>query len=228
LSTLYDPTDWQAGTTPFSQGNMNKIEQGIRQAVPVGFIGQWPLPDPPPGWLLCDGSEVSRATYPELWDWVNSNGLVAAGLYGNGNGATTFSLPDGRGRFPRSPSSGLGGAIGGAADHAHTNPTTGSAGSHSHTNSATSPSGGHSHTNSNTGGGIDDFIVDLVVDTNGDGSIASIRKHHHSLSNTGSVAAHSHAVPPTSTQAAHQHAQGATTTQDNLPPYLELWMIVAT
>jgi Phage Tail Collar Domain len=50
---------------------MNKIEAGNRASAPVGFIGQWPLPDPPVGWLLCDGSEVSRATYADLWAWVS-------------------------------------------------------------------------------------------------------------------------------------------------------------
>lgn len=48
----------------------------------------------PPGYLLCDGSEVSRTTYPNLW-------LALQGVWGTGDGVNTFHLPDMRGRFPR-------------------------------------------------------------------------------------------------------------------------------
>ncbi len=44
-------------------------------------------------WLLCDGSEVSRLTYPDLFD-------VIGVTYGSGNGTDTFNLPDFRARFP--------------------------------------------------------------------------------------------------------------------------------
>lgn len=43
------------------------------------------------GYLLCDGSEVSRATYAGLFAALGTR-------YGDGNGTTTFNLPDGRGR----------------------------------------------------------------------------------------------------------------------------------
>lgn len=46
---------------------------------------------PPDGWLICDGSAVSRATYARLF-------AVIGTTFGSGNGTTTFSLPDGRGR----------------------------------------------------------------------------------------------------------------------------------
>lgn len=47
----------------------------------------------PDGWLLCDGSAVSRTTYSDLF------GLVGT-TYGAGDGSTTFNLPDLRGRLP--------------------------------------------------------------------------------------------------------------------------------
>jgi len=48
----------------------------------------------PFGWLLCDGTAVSRSTYSDLY-----NAILYA--YGNGNGTTTFNLPDCRGLFLR-------------------------------------------------------------------------------------------------------------------------------
>lgn len=48
----------------------------------------------PSGFLLCDGSPVSRSTYSGLFTIIGTN-------HGQGNGTTTFNLPDYRGRFLR-------------------------------------------------------------------------------------------------------------------------------
>lgn len=48
--------------------------------------------NPQPGWLVCDGAAVSRATYANLFRDI---GVV----WGPGDGTTTFNLPDFRGRF---------------------------------------------------------------------------------------------------------------------------------
>lgn len=45
----------------------------------------------PSGWLVCDGSEVSRSTYSTLFGIIGTT-------YGVGDGSTTFNLPDLRGR----------------------------------------------------------------------------------------------------------------------------------
>lgn len=55
------------------------------------------------GWLLCDGSAVSRSTYAALFSAIG----VA---YGSGDGSTTFNVPDAKGRFLR-----------GLADYANVN-----------------------------------------------------------------------------------------------------------
>lgn len=47
----------------------------------------------PTGWLLCDGTAVSRATYAALFAAISTS-------YGSGDGSTTFNLPDLRGRSP--------------------------------------------------------------------------------------------------------------------------------
>lgn len=41
----------------------------------------------PSGWLLCDGSAISRTTYADLFAVIGTN-------FGAGNGSTTFNLPD--------------------------------------------------------------------------------------------------------------------------------------
>jgi microcystin-dependent protein len=47
---------------------------------------------PPSGWLLCDGSAISRTTYSALFDIIGTT-------YGTGDGVNTFNIPDLRGRF---------------------------------------------------------------------------------------------------------------------------------
>jgi hypothetical protein len=47
----------------------------------------------PSGFLLCDGTAVSRTTYAALFAIIGT-------ASGAGDGSTTFNLPDMRGRFP--------------------------------------------------------------------------------------------------------------------------------
>lgn len=48
----------------------------------------------PSGWLLADGTAVSRTTYADLFDVVGTN-------FGCGDGSTTFNLPNLIEKFPR-------------------------------------------------------------------------------------------------------------------------------
>lgn len=61
---------------------------------PVGTIITTALTAAPKGYLECDGSEVSRTTHARLFGELGV-------IYGNGDGSTTFNLPDYRGRFLR-------------------------------------------------------------------------------------------------------------------------------
>jgi len=61
--------------------------------LPVGSIQAFAGANAPTGWLLCDGSAVSRGDYSDLFSTIGTS-------YGSGNGATTFNLPDLRGRVP--------------------------------------------------------------------------------------------------------------------------------
>lgn len=60
--------------------------------IPPGLISPFAGSSAPAGWLLCNGSAVSRTTYAELFAAIGAS-------YGAGDGATTFNLPDCRGRF---------------------------------------------------------------------------------------------------------------------------------
>jgi microcystin-dependent protein len=59
---------------------------------------------PPGGYLFCDGSAVSRTTYANLY-------AAIGGTWGNGDGSTTFNVPDMRRRVPMG-SGGSGPSIG--------------------------------------------------------------------------------------------------------------------
>jgi len=63
----------------------------------VGSIILWPGLDAPEGWLLCEGDEVSRDDYPELYQAIGTT-------YGSASG-TTFTLPNLLERFPLGVSS---------------------------------------------------------------------------------------------------------------------------
>lgn len=64
---------------------------GASVASPTGAIFAYGGATAPTGWLICDGSPVSRTTYSLLF-------AVIGTLYGAGDGSTTFNLPDLRGR----------------------------------------------------------------------------------------------------------------------------------
>lgn len=55
--------------------------------VPVGTVIWNSANSNPNGFLLCDGSAVSRTVYPDLFDAIGT-------LYGSGDGSTTFNLPN--------------------------------------------------------------------------------------------------------------------------------------
>ena len=62
--------------------------------VPVGTIMLYAGNSIPTGWILCDGSAISRSTYSTLFTALGTS-------WGQGDNSTTFNLPDMRGRFAR-------------------------------------------------------------------------------------------------------------------------------
>lgn len=64
---------------------------------PTGDIEPTIRTTPKPDTLLLQGQTLQRADYPVLWQWIVDQNLAPA-VFGNGNGSTTFVLPDLRGR----------------------------------------------------------------------------------------------------------------------------------
>lgn len=94
--TLYYDTD----------ANQLELDNGtawvaLTNLVPVATIQAYGGTVAPGGWLLCDGSQVSRTTYANLY-------AIVGNAFGVGDGSTTFNLPDLRGRFLRGIDNGAG------------------------------------------------------------------------------------------------------------------------
>ena len=81
------------GVTPPAGDNSKKIAntefiQALANIlVPTGCVQAYAGNTTPQGWLLCDGSAVSRTDYAALF-------AVIGTTYGAGNGSTTFNLPN--------------------------------------------------------------------------------------------------------------------------------------
>lgn len=134
--------------------------------VPAGFTGHTAAASPPRGWLIADGRAVSRIQYPALFAAIGT-------IHGNGDGSTTFNLPNLCGVVTRGMDNGRGldparslGSYQGDLFASHAHSATVSimgAGEHSHNVSgSTSITGEHVHTidrirgNANGGGYIED------------------------------------------------------------------------
>ncbi|WP_049777030.1 tail fiber protein [Paludibacter propionicigenes] len=76
------------GTTRYQLDQQNSISGEIKI-----WAGTTTATTLPAGWLVCDGSAISRTTYANLF-------LVLGTTYGAGDGSTTFNLPNLKGRVP--------------------------------------------------------------------------------------------------------------------------------
>lgn len=82
-------------TAPISTANtmVATTEFVMNNGTPSGALMMWPTSTAPAGWLLCNGSAISRTTYATLFSIIGTT-------FGLGNGSTTFNLPDYRDRMP--------------------------------------------------------------------------------------------------------------------------------
>jgi len=166
--------------------------------VGTGLVAIWggSIASLPTGWLICDGTAKSRATYADLF-------AVISTVHGAGDGATTFNLPDMADKFIVGVKSGGTYAVankGGESSHTHT------IAAHSHTLSA------HTHTYSGT-----TSIYSAGEPRRLEGNAATGYTHSHTYSGTtaGPSTANTSEVPT-----------ATTTSTSHLPPYYAMCYII--
>ena len=69
-----------------------KYNLGSLATIPSGVVIPFAGSTAPQGYLLCDGRAVSRTDYPYLFDTIGTT-------YGEGDGSTTFNLPNLQDKF---------------------------------------------------------------------------------------------------------------------------------
>lgn len=90
----YRATATQIKDFILSAGSITRSMLTESERLPLGSIQPYALDSAPTGWLLCHGQAVSRTTYADLFAAVGTR-------FGEGDGTTTFNVPDFRGRFLR-------------------------------------------------------------------------------------------------------------------------------
>jgi microcystin-dependent protein len=213
--------------------------------VPAGSITAFAGSSAPSGYLLCDGSQLSRETYSSLFSVIGTT-------YGTGNGITTFNIPNLKGRMPVGLDSSQTefnslGLIGGAKQHtltsnempSHTHTqnqhnhtaTTADAGTHSHS-AGTDSQGSHSHTTSiqnqinlyNSGTTRNALHASLGTPTNFGSDSQGSHSHTVYIFDSGS---HSHTVTVANATAVNQNTGGGQP-HNNLQPFITLNYIIKT
>jgi microcystin-dependent protein len=80
------------GTFSANQETDETINIEVPDALPIGSYIQFAGSQAPDGFLVCNGGEISRTTYSQLFDVIGTT-------YGSGDGSTTFNLPNLTDRF---------------------------------------------------------------------------------------------------------------------------------
>lgn len=74
-------------------GVWKNISVKVADTIEIGTIVLFGGTNAPSGWLMCDGSAISRTTYSKLFDAIGTS-------FGEGDGSTTFNLPNYKGKVP--------------------------------------------------------------------------------------------------------------------------------
>lgn len=75
------------------QTDLETAETNITNNSPIGVICLWSTNTAPTGYLICDGTAISRTTYAKLFSVIGTS-------YGAGDNSTTFNLPNLKGKVP--------------------------------------------------------------------------------------------------------------------------------
>lgn len=183
------------------------VQNAIAQLVPTGTILAFGGVTAPNGFLICDGSAVSRTTYANLFAVIGTR-------YGAGNGSTTFNVPKlNDGSFVR----GVAPSAVGTKYNASLPPlTTSSAGAHTHTrgtmeitgranapaeNYAGTTDGAFYKISNNATVGAHNFTVQglgFQASRSWSGATSSNGAHTHTITNSAGVAMNGTTVLPQS------------------------------
>lgn len=177
--------DVPAGATAITSGLITdrrpRAAVPANNALPVGATIDYAGGGAPAGWLVCDGSAVSRTAYAALFAAIGTS-------WGGGDGSSTFNLPDSRGRAAIGAGQGAGltartvGQLVGAQTHAlalsETPAHSHAVASHSHAGSSVVGESGHVHalnhghplTGGNHSHGIDNDYGNRIPVTVADGA----------------------------------------------------------
>lgn len=207
--------------------------------VPTGSLQLYGGSTAPTGWLLCDGSAISRTTYATLFSLIST-------VYGSGDGSTTFNIPDFRGRSPIGVGTGTGltaralAATVGVETHAlssgelpsHNHTATDSG--HTHTGTTGGQSVDHNHSVINSGGGqIGRAQYGFVAIGGGYQGLLILRGSDSGsyVTSTNNSADHNHSITAPSSNAnvsAGTSSTGSGTAHNNMQPSLVLNYIIKT
>lgn len=164
--------------------------------VPSGVIWPYGGASAPSGFLLCNGSAVSRSTYADLFAIIGT-------VYGSGDGSTTFNLPNligrtavGSGTYTDPTSGSVTRTLGTALGEEKHLLTTAETPSHTHSVTGSTATDSHSHTlpvNATGGstvqsvyylGGSSIGAFDPVFPSGSQVANSSTNTHSHSISLT--------------------------------------------
>lgn len=208
---LYTATD-ATSTSPVGSGDPGPEGPAGPSGAVTGEIKMWPTDTAPTGYLLCDGSAVSRVTYLTLF-------VLIGETYGVGNGTTTFNVPNLKGKVP----------VGLDSGQTEFDAIAETGGAKTHTLlTAEMPSHGHTQDSHNHTQNAHNHIITSQTATTG-----SATSYEHGTLDTSSADAEATEVTADTTavnQAATATNQntGGGGAHNNLQPYLVLNFIIKT
>ena len=191
---------------------LNQLATGLSglSTVQTGTVHAFAGPSTavPSGYLLCDGSAVSRSQYAALFTAIGTT-------WGVGDGSNTFNVPDGRGRyfFGKATSgtwSTLGGTFG-TKDHTH---TISASGTHTH-GAGTYATPSHDH----VGAVVDGTEVLEINEGAGGIESASPFNHNHEIDAEAAM------TITGSSGAGGDHSHSGATGTNNPPSFVGNWII---
>ena len=155
----------------------NEFQVGAPTGSVISFAGL----NAPDGWLMCDGSSISRTDYEALFQAIGTS-------WGEGDGSTTFTIPDLRGRFIKGVEEFYPvGELGGQSSHNHAVQIFGSTDAESsHVHSI--PSHQHIIQQSNDHSHYIPATTGTALNVGGTGSNAARYNHAHTSNDAGSHA----------------------------------------